>query len=134
MTRRRPNDVETAEEQQLRVEFLYDPDCPSHEEALARLREVMEEQHSVPNLVVEAMTSRDRVQKRRFLGSPTIRINGVDIDPGSEHRQDYALTCRAYVKADGRISPLPPRELIRDAFQRARSKNATRARSGHQPL
>ena len=114
----------------MRVEFLYDPDCPSHEAALARLREVISEQYSVADLVVEAVTSRAQVQQRRFLGSPTIRVNGVDIDPASEHRRDYALTCRAYVKADGRISPLPPRELIREALQRARSGNVNRSRSG----
>ncbi len=106
--------------EQPHVEFLYDPDCPSHERALARLREVMAEQHNPAEIVVEAITSYDQARRRQFLGSPTIRVNGKDIDPGSEHGGDYALACRAYVKADGRISPLPPRELIRDALARTR--------------
>jgi hypothetical protein len=117
------NERRTGVGKRLQVEFLYDPDCTTHEEALARLREVMKEQHSSQYIVVEAVTSLDQVERRRFLGSPTIRINGVDIDPSSEHRKDYALTCRAYVKADGHISPLPPRELIREALQRAQGND-----------
>jgi len=106
---------------QLLVEFLYDPDCSSHEAALDRLREVMAEQGVTTEVVLEAITSQEQVLERRFLGSPTIRINGLDVDTTSHTREDFALTCRAYVKADGRITPLPPRELIRDAFLQAQA-------------
>jgi hypothetical protein len=105
----------------VQIEFLYEPDCESHEDALARLREVIEEFNCSADIVVEAVTNREQMQERRFLGSPTIRINGSDIDAASEARRDYALTCRMYVKSDGRISPLPPREMIRDALTRARN-------------
>jgi hypothetical protein len=72
-------------------------------------------------IILKKVLSREQAAARQFLGSPTIRIDGVDIEPGADARHDYALACRAYVKGDGRISPLPPRELIRDAVARAAS-------------
>ncbi|HZO74838.1 MAG TPA: hypothetical protein VFB60_21710 [Ktedonobacteraceae bacterium] len=104
-----------------KVEFFYFADCPSHERALALLRDVMEEQKiSAVIEVVEVKTEED-ARRYRFYGSPTIRIDGADIAPIPEGLDEPSLTCRAYRRPDGRISPLPPRELITAAFH-GRSK------------
>lgn len=56
-------------------------------------------------------------QRERFVGSPTIRIDGRDVqDPGEE---PAGLTCRVYRLRDGRISPLPDRADLRDALRSA---------------
>ena len=34
--------------------------------------------------------------ERRFLGSPTVRVEGRDVEPGSDDRDDLALACRVY--------------------------------------
>jgi hypothetical protein len=57
----------------------------------------------------------DQARELRFVGSPTIRVDGQDIDPPSDSR--YALTCRAYRLADDRISPLPSKDMIRRALR-----------------
>jgi hypothetical protein len=57
----------------------------------------------------------DQARQLRFVGSPTILVDGLDIDPPSDSR--YALTCRAYRLEDDRISPLPSREMIRRALR-----------------
>jgi hypothetical protein len=102
-----------------KVEFLYWADCPSHERALALLQEVMTaEQIEAPIEIVEVKTEAE-AQHYQFFGSPTIRINGADIAPLTEYSVQPSLTCRAYRRADGRISPLPPRELIVAAFRQA---------------
>ncbi len=102
----------------LKVEFFYWADCPSHERALALLLEVMaEERIQAPLEIVEVKTEAE-AQQYKFYGSPTIRIAGGDIDPLPEDSVQTGLTCRAYRRADGRISPLPPRELIVAAFRR----------------
>jgi hypothetical protein len=94
------------------IEFFYWEECPSHERALAILREVMaEEGITAPIDVVEVKTE-DEAQRHHFYGSPTIHINGRDIVPPLEDAGEPSLTCRAYRRADGRISPLPPREQI----------------------
>ena len=53
----------------------------------------------------------------RFVGSPTIRIEGRDIQPPGE--EPAGLTCRVYRGRDGRLSPLPDRADIRDALTAA---------------
>jgi hypothetical protein len=98
----------------LRVSFLYYEECPSHDLALERLREVMAEE-GIPNEVeVLKVETEEQARQLRFVGSPTIRVYGQDIEPLSDPR--YALTCRSYHLEDGRISPLPSKDMIRRAF------------------
>lgn len=99
----------------MRVSFLYYEECPSYDLALERLREVMAEE-SVPGEVeVFKVETEDQARQLRFVGSPTIRVDGQDIDPPSDSR--YALTCRAYRLEDDRISPLPSKDMIRRALR-----------------
>ena len=93
--------------------------------SLGRLREVArEEGHDGPIDVVEVSTH-ERAATLSFTGSPTIRIDGIDIDPVEDGTR-YALTCRGYRLADGRISPYPPKEFIRRALREAiRSREAS---------
>jgi hypothetical protein len=99
----------------VRVNFLYFEDCPSHEQALARLREVMAEEGVAGEVEVIRVETEEQARELRFAGSPTIRVDGQDIDPPGE--AGYALTCRAYHLEDGRISPLPSRDMIRGALR-----------------
>jgi hypothetical protein len=99
----------------VRVSFLYYEDCPSYDLALHRLREVMAEEDIPAEVEVAKVETEEQARELRFVGSPTIRIDGQDIDPPSDAR--YALTCRAYRLADGRISPLPSKDMIRQAFR-----------------
>lgn len=56
-------------------------------------------------------------QAQRFLGSPTLRIDGVDVDPTTAQRTDYALQCRLYPTDEG-LQRIPPDEWILAALQR----------------
>jgi hypothetical protein len=96
----------------MRVRFLFYEDCPSHESALERLREVLAEEGIDADIEVVEVESEEQAQELCFVGSPTILINGQDIDPPPPDSH-YALTCRAYRLEDGRISPLPSRGMIR---------------------
>ena len=98
----------------MRVSFLYYEECPSHDLALGRLREVMDEEGIPGEVEVIKVETEDQARQLRFVGSPTIRVDGQDIDPPSDPR--YALTCRAYRLEDGRISPLPSKDMIRRAL------------------
>jgi hypothetical protein len=98
----------------VRLSFLYYEGCPSHDLALERLREVMAEESVPGDLEVFKIETEDQARQLRFVGSPTIRVDGQDIDPPSDPR--YALTCRAYRLEDDRISPLPSKEMIRRAL------------------
>jgi len=100
------------------IEFYYWADCPSHEEALARLREVMAEQSITDEIRLVEVVGDEEAARLQFPGSPTIRVDGVDIDPAGAAQMIHGLTCRVYTRPDGRITPLPPRELIAAALRR----------------
>lgn len=99
----------------LRVSFLYYEECPSHDLALQRLREVMAEESIADEVEVIKVETEEQAHESHFVGSPTIRVDGQDIDSPSDPR--YALTCRVYHLKDDRISPLPSKDMIRRALQ-----------------
>jgi hypothetical protein len=99
----------------VRVSFLYYEDCPSHELALERLREVMAEESILGEVEVVKVETEEQARELRFVGSPTIRVDGQDIDPPND--SPYALTCRAYRLEDDRISPLPSKDMLRRALK-----------------
>ncbi len=101
----------------VKITFLYFEDCPSHEAALARLRQVMAEEGVRAEIEIVKVETDEQAHNRRFVGSPTILIDGQDIDPLPADIQ-YALTCRAYQLEDGRISPLPSVDMIRRALRK----------------
>lgn len=103
------------------VELLLWSGCPSHERARAQLSEAMASAGLDPDSVTEiAVESDEEAGRQRFIGSPTVRIDGVDaIDPGD---RQPALTCRLYRRRDGSPSPLPDTDELREALARAAGK------------
>jgi hypothetical protein len=98
------------------IEFLFWQDCPSHPEALDRLQEVMADlEIEAPIQEIEVLTDED-AERLRFPGSPTIRVNGLDVDADGAAHMGTALTCRVYRLEDGRFSPVPSRTMIRRAL------------------
>lgn len=100
------------------VEFLWWRGCPSSEEALAELRDEMRSLGLDPDgVVVRHVGDDDEAARERFIGSPTIRVEGRDVqDPGEE---PTGLTCRVYRLRDGRTSPVPDRADVREALAAA---------------
>lgn len=98
------------------VEVLYFDGCPGYEALLPRLRELLRETEVETGVELHAVETPEAAQAKRFLGSPTLRINGRDVEPGAEQRTDFGLKCRLYRGAAG-ASPLPPDEWILDALR-----------------
>jgi hypothetical protein len=101
------------------VEFLFWEECPSHAEALQLLREVLADlgRGDEPVEIVEVHTHED-AERLAFLGSPTIRVDGRDVDPEGAALARPALTCRIYYLPDGRVSPVPTRRQLEEALRR----------------
>jgi len=100
----------------INITFFYFEDCPSHDAALERLRQVMAEEGVDGEIEIVQVETDEQAQRLRFAGSPTILINGRDIDP-PETDAYYGLSCRTYQLEDGRISPLPSPDMIRRALR-----------------
>jgi hypothetical protein len=100
----------------MNITFLYFEGCPSHDAALERLRQVMAEEGAQAEIEILKVETDEQAQRLHFVGSPTILIDGRDIDPPPSEAYP-ALTCRTYRLEDGRISPLPSPDMIRRALQ-----------------
>ena len=113
----------------MRVELLFWEGCPSHPKALADLRATMADAGLDPGAVILREVSTETAAAReRFVGSPTIRIDGVDVQPPGE--EPFGLTCRVYHRRDGRISPTPDPADMRDALCAAQTATATKRSLG----
>jgi hypothetical protein len=107
---------------QPRVELLFWDGCPSHPQALADLRDAMAELGLDPDTVlVREVDTDERADRERFVGSPTIRIDGEDIEPPGD--EPTGLTCRVYRLRDGRYSPTPDPATVRAALSTALSRS-----------
>ena len=105
-----------------KIEFLWWRECPSWERALAMVREEMEAAGIDPeSLRMTEIETEDDAQRAELPGSPTIRIDGADFQPPAADAP-RGLTCRVYRTRDGRVSPLPDREDVREALQKARTE------------
>ncbi|GAB4549785.1 MAG: hypothetical protein OHK0023_14860 [Anaerolineae bacterium] len=100
----------------IKVQFLYFEGCDSHEEVLARLKSVMEAEGIGDTIEMIKIETDEQAAEWRFVGSPTILINGEDIVP-VPNGSFFRLTCRTYRHEDGRYSSLPSVETIRRALR-----------------
>jgi hypothetical protein len=100
------------------VELLWWQGCPNWEDALRMLREEMTAVGLNPGSidVREVGTDAD-AEREAFVGSPTIRVAGRDVQPPRD--DPVGLTCRVYRLRDGRISPLPDPHDVRDTLLEA---------------
>ena len=100
----------------MKLEVLYFDGCPSHDRLLPSLRELAVA-HGV-RLQERPIDSSEHAEQARFLGSPSVRVDGVDVEPGARERTDFGLKCRLYRSPDGQ-SGLPPQGWIERALREA---------------
>ena len=98
------------------VEVLYWEGCPSYPAALADVRAALVELGLDPSLAqLRAVATDDAAVAERFVGSPTVRVDGRDLFPPGD--DPVGLTCRIYRRRDGRVSPTPDPDDLRDALK-----------------
>jgi hypothetical protein len=106
----------------MNVELLWWEGCPSTERALAAVREALSDLGlSGVEVHTREIETDDDARAAGFVGSPTILIDGKDLVPAADDEQ-IGLSCRVYRRRDGRISPIPDPDDLREALQRAEVK------------
>jgi hypothetical protein len=97
------------------IEILYFPDCPNYLPAVEHVQKALQEEHAFAEVkhvqVLDAVTA----AATRFLGSPTIRINGVDVEPSARLSRAEGMCCRTY-RGDSGPKGTPSVALIRNAI------------------
>ena len=90
-----------------RIELLYFDGCPNHDVLLPRLQRLVETSDTELDLETRRIETENEARQARFLGSPTVRVDGRDIEPGADARNDYGVKCRLY-RTEAGLMGLPP--------------------------
>jgi hypothetical protein len=101
------------------AEILYFDGCPNHAGLAPRILELAAAAGVEVTLEHRKITDGAAAQRERFLGSPSVRIDGRDVEPGADQRRDFGMGCRVYATPEG-IRGAPSDAWIRDAIARAR--------------
>ena len=102
----------------MKIEVLYFSGCPNHAPAVERVKGVLREEGLSSEIAEIEVPDTETAVRLKFLGSPSIRVNGLDVEPEARSRGEFGMICRTYGDGCGQ-SGLPSRELIRSALREA---------------
>jgi len=97
------------------IEVLYVPGCPNREPAIDRLKEALRSESVAVAIQEIQVTGETMARSLLFPGSPTIRVNGMDVEPTGQ--MSVGLACRLYSNGSG----VPQEERLRHAISKAKA-------------
>jgi hypothetical protein len=100
------------------IEVLYVQDCPHYRETLALVERVRDELGIDAELHSTPVVDQAAADQARFPGSPTVRVDGHDVEPGIEPATEYVVGCRLY-RLEHRLAGQPEKRWVREALLRA---------------
>ena len=99
------------------VEILAFEGCPNRGRAIELVSRVVAEIGVEAMIEVVDVADGEQAQRLRFLGSPSIRVDGQDIQAGADERNDFAMACRVYTTDTG-MKGLPDERWLAEALTR----------------
>jgi hypothetical protein len=106
------------------VEVLYVRDCPHYAGALVLVERVLRELGIDAELRTSLIGDQAAAERARFPGSPTIRVDGRDVEPASEPPAEVSVACRLY-RLGHRLAGQPAERWVRDALLAAGRTDVT---------
>jgi hypothetical protein len=97
------------------IEVLTFPGCPNRDGAVALAARVRDQLGSAAQVRVIDIADQPAAEQSRFLGSPTIRVDGRDIEPDAQSLEGYVHACRLYRVGDS-LRGLPDEDWLRQAL------------------
>ena len=113
-------DLATGAGARLRVEVLTFAGCPHAQPAVDLVTEIVSQRGDDADVIRLDVHDAAEAHELCFLGSPSIRIDGRDVEPGAAERTDYSYGCRVYRTSQGQ-SGLPSEDWIRALLADSRS-------------
>jgi proline dehydrogenase len=109
----------------LRAELLVTPDCPHADAAEAVLRSALAAEDAGSHVSRIQISNLDEAGSFGFHGSPTIRIEGRDVQPAADD-EPIGLACRLYASDTGGYAGVPSESAVRAAIRERVAKQRTR--------
>jgi hypothetical protein len=104
----------------MNIEIISIPDCPNHRPTVDRVRALLTSEAILADVAEVLVSTESEATALRFIGSPTVRVNGKDVEPLLSFRM--GLACRIY--GDG--SGVPPEALLKEAIMSAKELESQR--------
>ena len=105
----------------MKVHVLYFEGCPNHEALLPHLRELLRSAGATDDVDLVCIEDANAAERERFLGSPSVRIDGQDVEPGADQRTDFGLKCRLFATPGG-LRGMPADEWVLAALARTHER------------
>lgn len=99
----------------MEIELRYWEGCPSYPEAKELLEDVLRERRLDVSVRMREVRTQAEAEELGFPGSPTIVVDGRDVDPVGANRTP-SLACRIYLLGANKVSPIPSREQLEAAL------------------
>jgi hypothetical protein len=107
------------------LELLYLAGCPNHEATLDLVHSVLEAEGMPAKVRRILIRNAADACRHGFPGSPTVRVNGRDIEDVSSPRVAVGFACRAYF-GEGKLQNIPPRSWLEHAIRKAQEQETHR--------
>ncbi len=93
--------------------------CPGVSFITDNIKEIIAEDGIDADISLFLLETPEDARRLHFTGSPTVRINGMDIESNMQNNKDYGLRSRLY-NINGRESDYPTKSMIRDAIKKVK--------------
>jgi copper chaperone CopZ len=102
----------------MKIEVFYFDGCPNHRLTVERVKESLKQEGLAAEVVEVNVRDDADARSAGFLGSPTVRIDGLDVEHSARLSKEFGMMCRTYTEGGRRVG-LPSRQLIRTALREA---------------
>lgn len=100
----------------MKIEVLYFEGCPNHVPAMEMVRDILNSLGRQDEVHQIEIRTQAEAEAMRFVGSPSVRVNGSDIEPWARTASTFGLSCRTYINGS-QHGGVPSRELLRRAMR-----------------
>lgn len=76
----------------MEVDLLYAPGCSSRGKTEELIKRLLDELAPQARFKVKEVSSQKKAEALKFPGSPTIRVNGNDIEPDADKKANFGLS------------------------------------------
>lgn len=74
-----------------KIEILVAPGCASRQQTEDLVAKLLAESAIKVSAEVIMVSDAEQAAAIRFLGSPSVRINGIDVEPEARERKEYGM-------------------------------------------
>ena len=100
----------------MRIEILAFEGCPNVDATRELVRRALHSEAVDAQVEYIEVPTPDIAQRVRFLGSPSVRVDGEDVELSANDRTSYGLMCRTYA-GDSGVTGTPPIAMLRAAIR-----------------